>query len=85
MHTKLKWQRENKHELYATLNKVKNLGTWCPFGPWKRQELCKEMAMKFLGPLSNIRRPDFLKMPDHPLGLELDIYYPQYRSSRYTT
>jgi hypothetical protein len=26
----------------------------------------------------NICRPDFLKTPDHPLGLELDIYYPQY-------
>ena len=45
---------------------------------WKRQELCKEIATKLLGPPSNIRRPDFLKTPDHPLGLELDIHYPQY-------
>ncbi|CAI2194068.1 939_t:CDS:1, partial [Funneliformis geosporum] len=43
-----------------------------------RQELCKEIATKLLGPPSNIRRPDFLKTPDHPLGLELDIHYPQY-------
>ncbi|RHZ82154.1 hypothetical protein Glove_113g16 [Diversispora epigaea] len=53
-------------------------GTWCPFCPWKRQELCKEIITKLLGPPSDIRRPDFLKTPDHPLGLELDIYYPQY-------
>ncbi|GBC40907.2 hypothetical protein GLOIN_2v1629478 [Rhizophagus irregularis DAOM 181602=DAOM 197198] len=26
----------------------------------------------------SIRRPDFLKIPEHPRGLELDIYYPQY-------
>ncbi|CAI2186188.1 17483_t:CDS:2, partial [Funneliformis geosporum] len=31
-----------------------------------------------LGPPSSIRRPDFLKIPEHPRGLELDIYYPQY-------
>jgi len=33
---------------------------------------------KYLGPPSKIRRPDFLKTLDHPTGLELDIYYPQY-------
>jgi hypothetical protein len=33
---------------------------------------------KLLGLPSDIRRPYFLKTPDHPLGLELDIYYPQY-------
>ena len=33
---------------------------------------------KYLGPPSKIRRPDFLKTLDHPIGLELDIYYPQY-------
>jgi hypothetical protein len=42
-HTKLKWQCEKKHEWYATLDKVKNLDTWCPFCPWKRQELCNEI------------------------------------------
>ncbi|CAG8790896.1 4952_t:CDS:2, partial [Racocetra fulgida] len=65
-YTKLKWQCEKKHEWYATLDKVKNL------------DLCKKIATKLLGPPSDIRRPDFLKTPDHPLGLELDIYYPQY-------
>ena len=37
-----------------------------------------EIATKLLGPPSNIRRLDFLKTPDHLLGLELDIYYLQY-------
>ncbi|CAI2173802.1 19261_t:CDS:1, partial [Funneliformis geosporum] len=43
-----------------------------------RQELCKEIVMKLLGLPSDIHRPYFLKTYDHPLGLELDIYYPQY-------
>ncbi|CAJ0911568.1 8618_t:CDS:2, partial [Entrophospora sp. SA101] len=77
-HTKLKWQCEKKHEWYATVDKVKNLDKRCPFCPYKRQELCKEIVMKLLGPPSDIRRPYFLKTPDHPLGLELDVYYPQY-------
>ncbi|CAG8828757.1 19794_t:CDS:2, partial [Cetraspora pellucida] len=33
---------------------------------------------KILGPPSDIRRPDFLKTPEYPRGLEFDIYYPQY-------
>ncbi|CAI2195595.1 7781_t:CDS:2, partial [Funneliformis geosporum] len=77
-HTKLKWQCEKKHEWYTTLDRIKNAGTWCPFCPWKRQELCKEIVMKLLGLPSDIHRPYFLKTYDHPLGLELDIYYPQY-------
>ncbi|CAJ0904375.1 11280_t:CDS:2 [Entrophospora sp. SA101] len=77
-HTKLKWQCEKKHEWYSTVDKVKNLGKWCPFCPYKRQELCKEIVMKLLHPPSDIRRPYFLKTPDHPLGLELDVYYPRY-------
>ncbi|CAG8834423.1 11662_t:CDS:2, partial [Gigaspora margarita] len=33
---------------------------------------------KILGPPSEIHKPDFLKTPEYPRGLELDIYYPQY-------
>ncbi|RGB34238.1 hypothetical protein C1646_760776 [Rhizophagus diaphanus] len=36
-----------------------------------------------LGPPSSIRRPDFLKIPENPRGLELDIYYPQYGFATY--
>ncbi|CAG8661145.1 26169_t:CDS:1, partial [Racocetra persica] len=44
----------------------------------KRQDLCKKIAMKLLGPPSDIHKPNFLKIPNHLLGLELDIYYLQY-------
>ncbi|RHZ46887.1 hypothetical protein Glove_606g23 [Diversispora epigaea] len=33
---------------------------------------------KYLGPSSRIRRPDFLKTPEPPQGLELDIPYYDY-------
>ena len=39
----------------------------------------KIYVAKSLDPPSSIRRPEFLKTPEHPQGLELDIYYPQYR------
>ncbi|POG76724.1 hypothetical protein GLOIN_2v1871901 [Rhizophagus irregularis DAOM 181602=DAOM 197198] len=32
-----------------------------------------------ISPPSSIHRPDFLNIPEHSRGLELDIYYPQYR------
>src|SRR6185436_8919889 len=76
--TPLLWQCAKNHLWYANLDKVKNSDTWCPFCPWKREELCKNVVTKLLGSPSDIRRPDFLKTPDHPLGLELDIYYLQY-------
>ena len=44
----------------------------------KHENLCREVITKILGPPSNIRKPDFLKTSEHPRGLELDIYYPQY-------
>ncbi|RHZ69491.1 hypothetical protein Glove_283g91 [Diversispora epigaea] len=75
--TPLLWQCKN-HLWYANLDKVKNSDTWCPFCPWKREELCKNVVTKLLGSPFDIRRPDFLKTPGHLLGLELDIYYPQY-------
>ncbi|PKY42215.1 hypothetical protein RhiirA4_455977 [Rhizophagus irregularis] len=67
------------HQWYATLSHVKNENTWCPYCfKYKRERLCREIMSKYLGPPSKIRRPDFLKTLDHPTGLELDIYYPQY-------
>ncbi|CAI2176067.1 16110_t:CDS:2 [Funneliformis geosporum] len=50
----------------------------CLSNVYKRERLCQEIMSKYLGPPSKIRRPDFLKTLDHPTGLELDIYYPQY-------
>ncbi|RHZ69844.1 hypothetical protein Glove_277g30 [Diversispora epigaea] len=76
--TPLLWQCAKNHIWYANLDKVKNSDTWCPFCLWKREELCKNIVTKLLGSPSDIRKPDFLKTSDHPLGLELDIYYSQY-------
>ncbi|RHZ75039.1 hypothetical protein Glove_218g56 [Diversispora epigaea] len=76
--THLLWQCAKNHLWYANLDKVKNSDTWCPFCPWKREELCKNVVTKLLGSPSDIRKSDFLKTPDHPLGLEVDIYYLQY-------
>ena len=54
-------------------------GTWCPFCyKYKREQLCREIVTKYLGSPSENRRPDFLKIPEHPKGLELDIYYSEY-------
>ncbi|RGB35639.1 hypothetical protein C1646_759110 [Rhizophagus diaphanus] len=51
-------------------------GTWCPFCyRYKREQLCREIVAKYLGPSEN-RRPDFLKIPEHPKGL--DIPYCEY-------
>ncbi|CAG8742666.1 15549_t:CDS:2, partial [Gigaspora margarita] len=33
---------------------------------------------KYLGPQSKLYRLEFLKTPEHPIKLELDIYYPDY-------
>ncbi|CAG8557337.1 15895_t:CDS:1 [Cetraspora pellucida] len=33
---------------------------------------------KVFCPLSKNHRSDFLKTPEHPIGLELNIYYPYY-------
>ncbi|RHZ58883.1 hypothetical protein Glove_367g4 [Diversispora epigaea] len=57
---------------------VKHQGTWCPLCKNKREKLCRNIVSKYLGPPSTIRRPIFTKTSEHPYGLELDIYYPQY-------
>ncbi|RHZ49863.1 hypothetical protein Glove_510g12 [Diversispora epigaea] len=74
----LLWGCTNRHLWNAPLWNIKVLGTWCPFCKNKREELCREIVIKYLGLPSNIRRPDFLKTYDYPLELELDIYYPEY-------
>ncbi|RHZ88569.1 hypothetical protein Glove_22g83 [Diversispora epigaea] len=77
--SQLLWRCNKNHQWYATLSHVKNDNTWCPYcSKYKHERLCREIMSKYLGPPSKIRRPDFLKTLDHPTGLELDIYYPQY-------
>jgi hypothetical protein len=75
----LLWMCDKKHRWFATFDNVKHLNSWCPFCPkYKREKLCHEILTKYLGPPSLIRKPNFLKTPECPTGLELDIYYPEY-------
>ncbi|CAG8838719.1 29427_t:CDS:1, partial [Racocetra persica] len=74
----LLWRCENNHIFTATLNAIKNQHTWCPFCSNKHEDLCRKIITKYLGPPSPIRKPDFLKTPEYPTGLELDIPYYDY-------
>ncbi|RHZ89713.1 hypothetical protein Glove_12g26 [Diversispora epigaea] len=75
----LRWCCTKGHEWTARFNNIKNRFTWCPYcSKHKREDLCRGIISKYLGMPSNIRRPDFLKTLKYPLGLELDIYYPEY-------
>ncbi|PKB97817.1 hypothetical protein RhiirA5_432451 [Rhizophagus irregularis] len=63
------------HIWQASFCNVKS-GTWCPFCyRYKHEQLCQEIVAKYLGPPSENCRPDFLKIPEHSKGLELDIPY----------
>ncbi|CAG8649326.1 6768_t:CDS:2 [Cetraspora pellucida] len=69
LETDLIWSCAEGHEWYAPLSRIKNQGAWCPYcSKYKRENLCREI----------IRQPEFLKTPEHPSGLHLDIYYPEY-------
>ncbi|RHZ75235.1 hypothetical protein Glove_216g150 [Diversispora epigaea] len=61
-----------------SITRIPLRGTWCPFCSKFKRDLCREIISKYLGPPSKIRRPNFLKTSEHPMGLELDIYYPEY-------
>ncbi|CAI2201771.1 16050_t:CDS:1, partial [Funneliformis geosporum] len=45
---------------------------------YKRENLCCQILTKHLGPPSENRKPDFLKTPEHSMGLQLDIPYYHY-------
>jgi hypothetical protein len=73
----LLWYCKEVHLWQASLGNVKSVksGTWCPFCyKYKREQLCETVSWS---PSEN-RRLYFLKIPEHPKGLELDIYYPEY-------
>ena len=67
---------------FANLNHVRNDGEWCPecgISNNRRELECRRAVESLLGPSSITRRPSFLYTQKSPLGLELDIYYPQFR------
>ncbi|CAG8776981.1 19721_t:CDS:2, partial [Racocetra persica] len=77
-HLPLLWRCENNYIFTATLNAIKNQHTWYPFCSKKHKDLCRKIITKYLGSPSPIRKPDFLKTPEYPTGLELDISYYDY-------
>jgi hypothetical protein len=75
--TPLSWSCSKGHLWLARIDQIQR-GTWCPYCKNKREQLCREIVTNYLGLPSKIRKPDFLKTPEHPSGLHLDIYYPEY-------
>eukprot|EP00415_Alexandrium_ostenfeldii_P005040 UN5040 len=71
--TKMRWRCENGHEWDATLNKVKDAGTWCPqCASGKSENEVRSIFQNiFLGQRFIKCRPDFLKAPSGR-RLELD-------------
>ncbi|CAG8791437.1 15354_t:CDS:2, partial [Racocetra fulgida] len=68
----LLWECNKEHQWSNTklsIDEARKIAT-------KNKGLC--LSEIYNGPPSDIRRPDFLKTPNHLLGLELNIYYPQY-------
>ncbi|RHZ78177.1 hypothetical protein Glove_166g274 [Diversispora epigaea] len=75
----LLWCCNKGHTWFAKLNHIKDGKAWCPYcSKYTRENLCREIISKYLGPPSKIRRLDFLKTLKHPRGLELDIPYYDY-------
>ncbi|CAG8591921.1 8780_t:CDS:2 [Cetraspora pellucida] len=77
--TPLQWRCIKGHEWIAQFHSIKNRHSWCPYcSKYKRESLCREIIIKYLGPPSENRKPDFLKTPEYPTGLQLDIPYYNY-------
>jgi len=76
----LLWICKNQHKWYAKFDNIVNKCSWCPYcSKYKRENLCHQILTKYLGPPSENRKPDFLKTPEHSMGLQLDIPYYHYR------
>ena len=75
----LLWRCSKGHEWYACLNSIKNRNSWCQLcSKYKREKICYSIVSKYLGPSSANHWPDFLKIPEFPIGLQLDIPYYHY-------
>src|SRR6266542_2106780 len=76
----LLWICKNQHKWYAKFDNIVNKCSWCPYcSKYKRENLCRQILTKYLGLPSENRKPDFLKTPEHSMGLQLDIPYYHYR------
>ncbi|GBC07845.1 hypothetical protein RclHR1_07720009 [Rhizophagus clarus] len=77
----MQWMCNKGHKWFANFNSIKHVGTWCPYCLDKHENLCRKVIINILGPPLGIHRPDFLKTPKHPQGLEFVIYYPKFRQA----
>ncbi|CAI2165329.1 7219_t:CDS:2 [Funneliformis geosporum] len=76
---------ENNHRWEAIPNSIQQANMGNVFQPSIKVINChyygitkQKIITMYLGLPSENRRQDFLKIPEHSKGLELDIYYPEY-------
>ena len=74
----MQWMYNKDYKWFASFNSIKHVKSCYPYCLNKYENLYREIIINILGPPSSICWPDFLKIPEHPWGLEFDIYYPQY-------
>ncbi|CAJ0833731.1 12561_t:CDS:1, partial [Entrophospora sp. SA101] len=72
------WKCAEGHTWCTSFYVIRNHNTWCPYCKNKYENLCREIVSNYLGSPSANRRPEFLKTPENPNGLELDIPYYNY-------
>ncbi|CAG8801572.1 6559_t:CDS:2, partial [Racocetra persica] len=72
------WYCSKGYEFLASLHHIKISNSWCSKCAKKRENLCRKIITKYLDSPSPIHKPDFLKTPEYPTGLELDILYYDY-------
>ncbi|KAF0552469.1 hypothetical protein F8M41_021785 [Gigaspora margarita] len=70
----LQWRCAEGHEWTVSLVQIINSGSWCPHCAGNARCTIEDALDKWL----KILRPNFRKTLEHPIGLELDIYYPEY-------
>jgi hypothetical protein len=69
----LLWECEKRHTWYASLNKVKDVGRWCPqCSGWPRETECRELFEELTGRKFPPMQPSFL------LGLKYDGFCSEY-------
>lgn len=78
-HSRLVWQCAEGHTWAARFKAVRYMGTWCPHCRASTAEKkSRAYLVERLGEPSPERRPQFLLTPTTPVGLELDMYYPEH-------
>jgi hypothetical protein len=73
-YTHLRWRCHNGHEWAASLNKIKDLGRWCPScSRWRREGECRKIFERLSQKKFSPATPSFLQ------GLRYDGFCPELR------